>query len=116
MLVRSPWGGISLKDKQAGYRPWVKSPKALEEDPGMGYISGSDYRLVWEMPTTDSNDCGLTREWWWSGRCPWLLVAVSDGHDFGTVSLDSAEFLRVAMRVTIRGSSCFIRRDDVPWF
>ena len=32
-----PWGEIPLKmDEQEGYRPWVKNPKALEEDPGMG--------------------------------------------------------------------------------
>ena len=40
-VVGPPWGGIPLKDQQVGYRPWVKCPKALEEDPEMGWYLGA---------------------------------------------------------------------------
>ena len=32
----SPWGETPLNEKE-GYRPWVRDPKALEEDLGMGW-------------------------------------------------------------------------------
>ena len=41
----SPWGETPLNE-QEGYMPWVKDPKALEEDPKRdGNLS--DYQLSW---------------------------------------------------------------------
>jgi hypothetical protein len=60
------------------------------------------------MPTTDSNDCGLTRERWWSGRCPWFLVAVSDGHD-SIILFSRALVSHIVISHVFRALSVFVQ-------
>jgi hypothetical protein len=35
-------------------------------------VSGSDYRLGWDIPMMDSNGCDLALVWRWLGQCSLL--------------------------------------------
>ena len=74
-VVGPPWGGILLKDQQAGYRPWVKNPKALEEDPIMGWYLGAaigsrGVRPGWIATGVTSPLCGDGRD-----DVPYIMVS-----------------------------------------
>ena len=45
----SPWGETPLNEKE-GYRPWVRDPKALEEDLEMGLLLEATIGLEGESP------------------------------------------------------------------
>jgi hypothetical protein len=49
-----PWGETPLNEEE-GYRPWVRDPKALEEDPGMGWKTEQLSGQLGETPIDDSN-------------------------------------------------------------
>ena len=48
--LRVHFGWKSHKVKQGGYRPWVRDPKALEEDPRMGWLLEAIIGLEGESP------------------------------------------------------------------
>ena len=50
----SPWGETSLNE-QEGYRPLVRDPKALEEDPRMGWKFEQLSVQLGKTPIDDSN-------------------------------------------------------------